>query len=89
MLDHTDLKSMLKDPDLLRDRAFVAGEWVAADDGRSFPVTNPARGDVLCTVPDLGDAEVGRAIDAAYEAQKDWAARPARSAPRCCASGTT
>ncbi len=42
MLDHTDLKSMLKDPDLLRDRAYVAGEWVGADGGGSFPVSNPA-----------------------------------------------
>jgi succinate-semialdehyde dehydrogenase/glutarate-semialdehyde dehydrogenase len=75
MLDHTDLKSMLRDPDLLRDRAFVAGDWVAADGGASFPVTNPARGDVICSVPDLGEAEVGRAIDAAWDAQKAWAAR--------------
>ena len=41
MLDHTDLKSMLKDPSLLRDQAFVAGEWVDADGGKSFPVTQP------------------------------------------------
>jgi succinate-semialdehyde dehydrogenase/glutarate-semialdehyde dehydrogenase len=75
MLDHTDLKSMLRDPDLLRDRAFVAGDWVAADGGASFSVTNPARGDVICSVPDLGEAEVGRAIDAAWDAQKAWAAR--------------
>ncbi len=73
MLDHTDLKSMIKDPDLLRDQAFVAGEWIAAE--TSFPVSNPARGDVICTVPDLGEAEITRAIDAAHAAQKDWAAR--------------
>jgi succinate-semialdehyde dehydrogenase/glutarate-semialdehyde dehydrogenase len=73
MLDHTDLKSLLKDPGLLRDKAFVAGEWVGADSGASFPVTNPARGDEICTVPDLGEAEVTRAIDAAYDAQKAWA----------------
>ena len=53
MLDHTDLKSMLSDPDLLRDRAFVAGSWVAAESGGSFGVTNPARGDTICSVPDL------------------------------------
>ncbi|MBA3324904.1 MAG: NAD-dependent succinate-semialdehyde dehydrogenase [Rhodobacteraceae bacterium] len=73
MLDHTDLKSMLKDPSLLRDEAFVAGEWVGADSGQSFPVTNPARGDVIGTVPDMSEAEAGRAIDAAYDAQKAWA----------------
>jgi len=75
MLDQTDLKSMLNDPSLLCEKAFVAGEWVAADDGKTFEVTNPARGDVLCSVPDLGNAEIKRAIDAAYAAQKEWAAK--------------
>ncbi len=75
MLDQTDLKSMLKDPDLLRDRCLIDGEWVGADDGGSFPVRNPARGDDICTVPDLGEAETNRAIDAAHAAQKSWAAR--------------
>jgi len=79
MLDSvTDLKSLLKDPGLLETRAFVAGEWVAADDGATFPVTNPARGDVICEVPDLGRAETARAIAAAAEAMKDWAARTAK-----------
>jgi succinate-semialdehyde dehydrogenase/glutarate-semialdehyde dehydrogenase len=73
MLDQTDLASHLKDASLLTDKAYVAGEWVGADSGKSFPVTNPARGDVICTVPDLSEAEVERAIDAAYAAQKDWA----------------
>ncbi|MER2509604.1 NAD-dependent succinate-semialdehyde dehydrogenase [Amaricoccus sp.] len=75
MLDHTDLKSLLKDPDLLRDQAFVAGAWVGADDGAVFAVTNPARGDVIASVPDLSEAETERAIEAAYAAQKAWAAR--------------
>ncbi len=75
MLDHTDLKSLLKDPDLLRDRAYVGGEWIAADNGATFAVTNPARGDVICEIADLGEAETNRAIDAAYSAQKEWAAR--------------
>ena len=78
MLDHTDLKSMLRDPDLLRDMAFLGGEWVGADGGATFEVRNPARGDVICAVPDMGEAEAGRAIDAAYAAQKGWAARTAK-----------
>ena len=71
----TNLASLLKDPSLLETRAFVAGEWVGADDGTSFGVTNPARGDVICMVPNLGRAEVARAIAAAKAAQKIWAAR--------------
>ncbi|WP_372837755.1 NAD-dependent succinate-semialdehyde dehydrogenase [Phaeovulum sp.] len=76
MLDTaTDLKSLLQDPSLLATRAFVAGEWIEADDGTTFPVTNPARGDVICEVPNLGRAETARAIAAAHEAMKEWAAR--------------
>ncbi len=76
MLDTaSDLRSMLKDPSLLVTKAFVAGEWVDADDGATFAVTNPARGDVICTIPDLGRAETARAITAANTAMKDWAAR--------------
>lgn len=75
MLDQTHLKSILRDPDLLRDRAFVAGAWVTAASGASFAVTNPARGDTITSVPDLDATEIARAIEAADLAQKDWAAR--------------
>jgi succinate-semialdehyde dehydrogenase/glutarate-semialdehyde dehydrogenase len=79
MLDTvTDLRSLLKDPSLLETRAYVAGEWIAADTGATFEVTNPARGDVICTVPDLGRAETARAITAAHAAQKAWQARTAK-----------
>ena len=74
----TDLKTLLRDPSLLETRAFVGGEWVDADDGATFEVTNPARGDVIARVADLGRAEVARAIDAAEAAMKDWATRPAK-----------
>ena len=74
----TDLKMLLKDPSLLETRAFVGGEWVNAADGKTFPVTNPARGDVIAEVADLSRAEVARAIDAAAEAMKGWAARTAK-----------
>ncbi len=74
----TDLRGLLTDPALLADRAYVAGDWIAADDGATFPVTNPARGDVIAVVPDLGRAETARAIAAAQAAMTDWAARPAK-----------
>jgi succinate-semialdehyde dehydrogenase/glutarate-semialdehyde dehydrogenase len=74
----TELRSLLRDPGLLETRAYLAGEWADADNGATFEVTNPARGDVICTVPDLGRAETARAIGAAQVAQKDWAARTAR-----------
>ncbi|MBD3680060.1 MAG: NAD-dependent succinate-semialdehyde dehydrogenase [Rhodobacteraceae bacterium] len=74
MLDsQTDLRSLLNDPDLLATKAYLAGEWVDADDGATFEVKNPARGDVLCNVADLTREETRRAIEAAEKAQKEWA----------------
>ena len=79
MLDSvTNLRDLLKDPSLLCTQAYVAGEWIDADDGSTFAVVNPARGDVICEVPNLSRAETARAIAAANAAMKDWAARPAK-----------
>ena len=76
MLDSvTDLRSLLKDPSLLVTKAYVAGQWIDADDGATFAVTNPARGDVICKLPDLGRDETSRAIAAADAARHEWAAR--------------
>ena len=74
----TDLKTLLRDPSLLETRAFVAGEWVEAEDGATFDVINPARGDVIAKVADLGRTDAARAIEAAAEAMKAWAARTAK-----------
>ena len=78
MLEHTNLTSLLADPTLLVSKAYVAGEWVEADDGSTFEVLNPARGDVVAEVPNLGVAETRRAIDAAAVVQAEWAAKPAK-----------
>ncbi len=79
MLDSvTDLASLLKDPSLLVTKSYVAGQWIDADDGSRFPVTNPARGDVICDLPNLGRAETDRAIKAAHVAHREWAARTAK-----------
>ncbi|KCV81396.1 succinate-semialdehyde dehydrogenase [Actibacterium atlanticum] len=72
------LSKMLSDPSLLATQAYLAGDWVEADTGARFDVTNPATGEVLETVPDMGRAETARAIEAARIAQKDWAARTAK-----------
>jgi succinate-semialdehyde dehydrogenase/glutarate-semialdehyde dehydrogenase len=63
---------MLSDPTLLRSAAYVDGHWVGADDGSEFEVRNPATGDAVGTVPDLGAGETRRAIDAANAAWPAW-----------------
>jgi succinate-semialdehyde dehydrogenase/glutarate-semialdehyde dehydrogenase len=68
----------LKDPQLLREQAYVNGEWVGADSGASFEVTNPATGAVLARVPDMLEGEARRAIEAAAAAWPAWAAKTAK-----------
>ena len=68
----------LKDPALLREQAYVAGAWIAADDGKTVAVTNPATGEQIGTVPMCGTAETERAIRAADVAQRQWAQVPAK-----------
>src|SRR6056297_1194987 len=68
----TDLKSLLKDPSLLAEQAYIGGDWVDGDNG-TFEVTNPARGDVIANVADLSRAQVAKAIADAEAAQKEWA----------------
>jgi succinate-semialdehyde dehydrogenase/glutarate-semialdehyde dehydrogenase len=63
---------------LLEGRSYVNGEWVNADSGKTFAVTNPANGEEIIKCADLGQAETARAIDAAYAAQPAWAAKTAK-----------
>ena len=77
----------LSDTDLLRSEAYLAGDWVGADGGATFDVTNPSTGAVIAAVPDMGVAETRRAIDAAYAAQKDWAARTGKERGMGCTNG--
>jgi succinate-semialdehyde dehydrogenase/glutarate-semialdehyde dehydrogenase len=78
MANETNLKDLLKDPSLLATQGYLAGEWVDGEDGATFDVTNPARGDVIAKVADLSRAQTAQAIAAAEAAQKKWAAKTAK-----------
>ncbi len=68
----------MTDSNLLHDRAYVDGRWIAADSGDAFAVLNPADGAELARVPDLGVAETRRAVAAAEAALPAWRARTAK-----------
>jgi succinate-semialdehyde dehydrogenase / glutarate-semialdehyde dehydrogenase len=72
----------LKDTALLRTQGLIDGSWVDADGGQRFPVHNPASGELIVEVPDMGQSETRRAIAAAETAQRAWAARPAKERSR-------
>jgi len=68
----------LKDLSLVKRQGFIDGEWVDADSGAVFAVTDPATGQTLIEVADMGVAETQRAIDAAARALPAWRARTAK-----------
>ena len=65
----------LNDPGLLKDKALIDGQWRAAETGASFPVTDPATGAVIATVPDMDGGETRAAITAAERALPAWRKR--------------
>jgi succinate-semialdehyde dehydrogenase/glutarate-semialdehyde dehydrogenase len=68
----------LKDMTLLKRQGWIDGQWVDADSGAVFAVTDPASGETLCEVADMGVAETRRAIDAAARALPAWRAKTAK-----------
>lgn len=73
------LLSLLDDKSLIVDKAYVNGEWIDADNGDRFEVNNPSTGEILAVIPALSRTETARAIDGAQQAQKEWAALPAKA----------
>ena len=68
----------LKDPSLLRQRCYVDGQWIDADDRGSIPVIDPALNTPLGTAPVFHASETRRAIDAASRAWPAWRAKTAK-----------
>ncbi len=72
----------LNDPALLRQQAYIDGQWVDADSGATFPVIDPATGEEIARVPRMGAAETRRAIEAAERARAGWAGLLAKERAR-------
>src|SRR3990167_8444204 len=60
----------LNDPSLLRQQAYVNGQWCDADSGARTEILNPANGELIGSVPNMGRAETRRAIAAALTAKE-------------------
>ena len=72
----------LQDPNLLRQACYIDGRWTDADDAETLPVTDPADGHVIATVPRCEAVETERAIAAAERALPAWRARTAAERAR-------
>lgn len=56
-----------------RDAVYLGGRWVGPLAGGRTAVENPATGEVIGQVPELGTADVDRAVAAARSAFEGWA----------------
>ncbi|MBS1187454.1 MAG: gabD 1 [Burkholderiaceae bacterium] len=68
----------LADSGLFVQRGMIGGQWLPAQSGRAIAVNNPATGDWLGSVPDMGRSETAQAIDAAAKAFPAWSAASAK-----------
>lgn len=59
---------------LIESRAYFAGRWQGSDAGETIEVDDPATGEVVGRVPDLSNAQIADAIDAAEEGLQIWSA---------------
>lgn len=70
--------TMITSSSLYRQQAYINGQWVDADNHHVFEVTNPATGEVIANISDVGAAETQRAIQAAEQALPAWKAMTAK-----------
>lgn len=57
---------------------FIAGDWRAADGGRTFPVEDPSTGEVIASVADASPTDGNAALESAVDSQAGWAVTPPR-----------
>ncbi len=63
---------MLKDSTLWRTGAYIDGAWVTSTPHGTYPLHNPATGELLVELPRCQEAETDRAIEAADRAFRTW-----------------
>jgi succinate-semialdehyde dehydrogenase/glutarate-semialdehyde dehydrogenase len=56
----------------MREKNFINGEWIGADDARTYAVEDPATGEAIGSMSWSGAGEARRAIDAAQSAFPAW-----------------
>jgi succinate-semialdehyde dehydrogenase/glutarate-semialdehyde dehydrogenase len=75
-------KLVLKDSSLLRDAAYINGEWVKVASGRTFTVIDPSDGETIATLPDLEVEDINKAIEHANTAFRSFKKTTARERAR-------
>ncbi|CAM9653494.1 unnamed protein product [Discosporangium mesarthrocarpum] len=64
--------AQIVDKDLFLDKALIGGHWTEALSKETFPVVDPATGNVLTSVPAMDKEDATRAVEAAVGAFHGW-----------------
>lgn len=67
----------LKDPTLLKSQVLIDGQWRNANNGSTKEVRNPANGELIGLIPNVGEVETQEAIDSSKKAFAMWKLRTA------------
>ncbi|KAJ0508770.1 putative succinate-semialdehyde dehydrogenase (NAD(+)) [Helianthus annuus] len=71
-METENVVARLKSSGLFRTKGLIGGKWIDAYDGKTIEVYNPANGEVIASVPFMGEKETKDAISSAYDAFRDW-----------------
>jgi acyl-CoA reductase-like NAD-dependent aldehyde dehydrogenase len=80
----TAVPASIKNAHLFEHRGFINGEFTSGVtfSGETFPVTNPANGQIISMLPRMRAADVKEAASASMRAWKDWRATTAKDRSR-------
>ena len=62
----------------MKTQGYINGRWVAAKSGREFDVLNPANGEKIASVANMGREDTLEAIAAAHAAFAGWRSKTAK-----------
>ena len=75
-MQNVNIRSLLKDPSLFKEEAFINGNWVKSKN--TFLVNNPATDEIIANVANLGTVETEAAIASAEIALPAWRSKLAK-----------
>jgi acyl-CoA reductase-like NAD-dependent aldehyde dehydrogenase len=80
----TVVPASIKNAQLFEHRGFINGEFTTGVtfSGETFPVTNPANGQIISMLPRMRASDVKEAASASMRAWKDWKATTAKDRSR-------
>ena len=75
---HAQIMSAQMKYSTVKNCTYINGQWVGSSNGKCFKVFNPANGELIGDVPNLGVDDVTKAIDSADKAFQSWSIKPAK-----------